>query len=334
MAVVAYHSLLASTAFVQKPPHFVEAIFGRGFLGVDFFFVLSGFIIMHTHVNDAPTSKQAVSYIKKRARRIYVPYLPVSVVLIILYTALPSISLGNRDWGVFTSLTLIPSSRPAALSVAWTLIYEVMFYAIFCSSYFFRHFALFVAAWVASIVAALLVGLTIDIPLIRVFLSPLNLEFVAGMASAYACTRISARWCPVLIGVGLVGAATFFLALEPQPYRVLFGLALAPIVTGAVLLESQNPPLALGWLVTLGNASYAIYLVHNPIVSVVARASMSLHSWALTMMLCAIAGTLAGVAYHFRVEKPGMRMTFKAEHILSGVFQTAFKFAIRPKPVP
>lgn len=98
--------------------------------------------------------------------------------------------------------------------------------------------------------------------------------------------------------------------------HVWFGISLAPIVIGVALLERLKAPAPLGWLLMLGNASYAVYLVHNPIVSVVARLSMGLHSWELSLMLCMIAGIVFGVAYHFLVEKPGIRMTTKLERYI------------------
>jgi exopolysaccharide production protein ExoZ len=307
LAVVAHHSCLATTAFVERPPYVVEAFLSRGYLGVDFFFVLSGFIIMHAHMNDARTGQAAAKYIKKRLRRIYIPYLPVSFCIILLYLLVPSASLGNRDWGILTSITLFPTDRPPALSVAWSLIYEIMFYAIFIASYFTKRFIIFVSAWVVAIFGAWSIGWTPEFPVLRIFLSPQNLEFVAGMASAYAYTRVSVRWSPALIGAGVASIAAYFLKAEPN--YVWFGISLAPIVIGVALLERLKSPAPLGWLLMLGNASYAIYLVHNPIISIAVRLSMGLHSWMLSLMLCVFAGTAFGVAYHFLVERPGIRMT-------------------------
>ena len=164
LAVLAHHSCLATTAFVERPPHLVEAVLSRGFLGVDFFFVLSGFIIMHAHMNDARTGQAAALYIKKRLRRIYIPYLPVSFCLILLYLAFPSISIGNRDWGVLTSITLFPTEHPPALSVAWTLIHEMMFYTLFLASYFTKRFIIFIFAWVVAIFGAWSIGWTPEFP--------------------------------------------------------------------------------------------------------------------------------------------------------------------------
>jgi exopolysaccharide production protein ExoZ len=245
--------------------------------------------------------------------------LPVSFCLILLYLAFPSISQGNRDWGVLTSLTLFPTARPPALSVAWTLIHEMMFYVLFLASYFTKWSIIFSFAWVAAIIGTWSIGWTPEFPVFQILLSPLNLEFVAGMVSAYAYSRLPVRRYPALIGVGIASVTAYFVAFEAEPNHVWFGISLAPIVIGVALLERLKAPAPLGWLLTLGNASYAVYLVHNPIVSVVARLSASLHSWELSLMLCMIAGTVFGVAYHFLVEKPGIRMTTKLERYPNGL---------------
>jgi exopolysaccharide production protein ExoZ len=75
LAVVAHHAVTSTGAFVGVVPAEVESILGMGYLGVDFFFVLSGFIIMYTHMGDSPSKGNVQRYVSKRLVRIFPPYL-------------------------------------------------------------------------------------------------------------------------------------------------------------------------------------------------------------------------------------------------------------------
>lgn len=92
LAVVAHHTALSTGAFVGALPEPLATWLGMGFLGVDFFFVLSGFIIMFAHMDDASTAASIKRYAFKRLTRIYPAYLPVGVGLIVLYVAMPDLS--------------------------------------------------------------------------------------------------------------------------------------------------------------------------------------------------------------------------------------------------
>lgn len=132
LAVVAHHAVISTDAFVGVVPPHVASILGKGHLGVDFFFVLSGFIIMYAHMGDSRSALAVRRYTFKRLIRIFPPYLPLSIGMIALYAVLPGFSAsGGRDFSLMSSLLLLPADRPPALSVAWTLVHEMQFYAVF-----------------------------------------------------------------------------------------------------------------------------------------------------------------------------------------------------------
>lgn len=136
LGVVVHHAALGTNAFVEEIPVWVNFIFEHGFLGVDFFFVLSGFIIMNSHYSDRKSILSLKTYFWKRFVRIFPPYWPISIALISGYVIFPTVSHGVRsDFSFLSSLLLLPDTSPPALSVAWTLIHEMLFYAIFCLFY-------------------------------------------------------------------------------------------------------------------------------------------------------------------------------------------------------
>ena len=72
-----------------------------------------------------------MDYFHARLIRIYVPYLPVGIGMYLVDMLLPGLSESDRSPGLLTSFTLLPSNSPPALSVAWTLVHELIFYGLF-----------------------------------------------------------------------------------------------------------------------------------------------------------------------------------------------------------
>ena len=332
LAVVLHHSVLSTIAFSSKPSHLVNILLSHGYLGVDFFFVLSGFIITHAHKDDADGLTAGQRYMIKRLTRIYIPYLPVSALLIVLYLALPSVSQGNRDWGLITSLSLFPTEHPPALSVAWTLTHEMTFYSLFLVSYFTRWSTFLTCAWIASIVVAWMAEWVPSFAWMRVLLAPINLEFIAGIAAALIVRRVSPSYWPAFLFSGLLGVGTFFMwtrvaGVDVETARVWFGLSLAPSVIGLVLIERLGFIPFIRYGLILGNASYAIYIVHNPLISISTRMVMHFNQWQVTLIFCAVTGTIGGVVYHYAVERPALA-GFRS--ILGGGPRRANKITPRP----
>jgi peptidoglycan/LPS O-acetylase OafA/YrhL len=99
LAVVVHHALLSTQAFVGTLPTPLAALLNMGYLGVDFFFVLSGFIIMHAHMDDVRTRAAWKRYALKRLSRIYPAYLPIGLALIGLYALMPGLSAAGGEGG-------------------------------------------------------------------------------------------------------------------------------------------------------------------------------------------------------------------------------------------
>lgn len=303
--VVMHHASMSANDFTRGGSyHFIE----WGFYGVDFFFVLSGFIIYHVHHRDPRTLIAARRYLGRRLRRIYTPYLPISVLMMAGYMLLPGLSEGVRDWSVFTSLTLLPSDGPPALSVAWTLVYEMIFYIFFLSFYATRLFWFGVASWTVVVLAVAAFGVNKELgPVLGTVTNLLVLEFIGGMLAAHLFAKAVGELWPMLIGLSIAALLAIALLL-PEAHRVLVGLALVPMVLGLAQVERRvSFPVPRAFLL-LGAASYAIYLVHNPLFSILGRVLRGLDNWVLTFAACTLAGIAAGLAWHFFYERPALRL--------------------------
>lgn len=311
--VVVHHADLAVGAFIGEVPRYPPL--QNGHLGVDFFFVLSGFIIAHSSRQLKMRGGGLSDYVRARFVRIYVPYLPIGIGMLIAYQLLPGLSSGNRAPGVFTSITLLPSPSPPALSPAWTLVHEVLFYFLY-SLYFLFPKALIPAlcVWLFTIIGFHFASGFQEVGRtgLSYLISTRNLAFLVGVC-VFALRQQAARppmeWLGLLLG-GLLGLVV---ALQPVPDHLLAVIAFALLVwvgAGPLAATVRVPRLA----VTLGGASYSIYLVHNPMLSLAARvarwAGMT-NGWAALPVFVCIA-VLAGTAYSRWIEQPSLRWVGEA----------------------
>jgi exopolysaccharide production protein ExoZ len=299
--VVLHHAAFMARDFTSGLSLPVFSVLERGYLGVDFFFVLSGFIIYHTTV-DGRTN--ALSYVERRLTRVYLPYLPVGLGIAVLYSRFVPTS---HDWNWLSTIFLVPSDQGPALSVAWTLQHELVFYLLFGVLYFSRFLKTGLIAWGAVIVIYSVLDRAGNHALDIMF-GRINIEFLFGVILAiyiresercpdwfwFACSATS---CGVWIALG-----------ADRQFSVLIGLAvtlaLIPIVRRdlAARYHFGHPALFLG------AASYAIYLIHNPVLSVIGRAAhMTGANGYTAMTLGVIASILAGAAYHVAVDRPLQR---------------------------
>lgn len=306
MSVLLFHVDAAATVNGIDLPAIVSAVLSRGYIGVDFFFVLSGFIIYHAHYLDEPGRDSWFAYLIKRAVRIYVPYLPVGLAFLSLTVVLNAQSAE----AAFTSITLLPSSSPPALYPAWTLVHEVAFYGVFSLFFYFRRvFPFLMAAWAALIV---FLGFghqpETGVNWEQAYFSLLNLDFILGMMSAWVVTRLSPRWWPLFLTAGVL--ICFGAGVESRP---LLGVGLGLTIVGMVCLERTARLAVANWVLVLGSASYALYLVHSPIV-VVTVAALSRYGLVVAAVAAICLSLMAGMLYHTFVEKPALRFVRRQAH--------------------
>ncbi|NIJ91480.1 peptidoglycan/LPS O-acetylase OafA/YrhL [Xanthomonas campestris] len=312
--VVLSHSVLPTTHLVQPLPAWLAAALAHGYLGVDFFFVLSGFIIYYVNHAGADTPGWSRDYAGSRLSRIYLPYWPVGIALALAYTLRPSLDDGDTGWSWLATLTLLPVGGQSALGVAWTLGYELVFYAL--AWLFFRsgHPLRCALLWAGLTLLHAAVGAPfaqpVELSWRASLLHPITLEFVFGMLAARAVLSAAPWMVWVSHAVAVVASTCFVLDGMQRVHSPLFGLALAGAVVGLVRAEWR------GWLrigpvlLLLGNASYAIYLVHMPLMSLVARTTRRmgpLATWPVNLLLSVGAALLLGVLYHLCYERIALR---------------------------
>lgn len=317
LLVLLYHmggTIFASPKFWNQ--EIDGGLFRFGHEGVSFFFVLSGFIILHAHIRDIGHPERVRTYAMKRLTRVYLPYWIVLFPLIAAYLLLPSIGKPELTAPavMLNSPLLIGANSRATLAVAWTLFHEIAFYGLFAVAILHRQ------AGIALIVLwQLACAVTLFLPEPAHYtLHPINLLFGMGMIARLLHGRIRLAAPLAVMWAGIAAFAGLGLMLDYTDWLgghvsvILFGLASTAFVVGSAEAEKAGRITAPRGLKLLGDASYALYLVHYPMLSVLARVFMlaplrgipPVIAYVLMTAIC-IAGA---VAFHRFVEKPLMRV--------------------------
>lgn len=290
--------------------------------GVDFFFVLSGFIIFHVHSQHIGKPEMASGYALKRFIRLFPLWWLVAGAWIVLKTL---IGEGPTLQGAATSLLLVPSLTDPMPLVVWTLRHEMLFYLAFLVLIINRWVgtSLF-AVWLLAVVFQMALSIE-DIPITGIasfFLSSYAIDFMlgAGVAILHAHWRFQPSF--VFLWTGLI-LLLLLLTLEHSLdiqrtgisdyttvaatlWTPIVGIAFAIILHGMLCVEKvvKVHPVLLG----LGASSYALYLVHTPLQTVTQRIAVVLPVGLSHLLI--VAASLAGAWYlHTLAEKPiGQRL--------------------------
>jgi exopolysaccharide production protein ExoZ len=172
-------------------------------LGVEFFFVLSGFVILMAHWKDVGHPSTVLSYVWKRFRRIYPIYWVVLAVWLPLY--LHFSHMHDPAYGellpMLSNLLLVHlHSLFNAVAVAWTLFHEILFYGIFAVILFNRRLgAVIFGLWIFG--SFLMLFFPASAWLRDYFFSPLHLLFAWGHACGVAPKNTGRPWGSDLAGI-------------------------------------------------------------------------------------------------------------------------------------
>ncbi len=307
LAVVIHHITIAPPSFVSDMPENWAKVLNMGYLGVDYFFVLSGFIIAHITYQQSPNNSNARHYFFSRMIRVFVPYMPIAIATLGALLIMPDISMGaRREISVLGSLFLVPSNAPTALQAAWTLQHEMVFYMLFglCCFGLKRRWTIFL--WLLPISVMMFWDGT---RMLRILAGPINIEFLMGVAacSLYYSRRLF-RWRYVLVTGGLVWTLLTTMWLVENIYadmRIFAGFGFAAIILGLVYLEHEIKFKKFRQLVFLGEASYALYLTQSLVISLLSRQDfIPKVPWFVAACIVIMITVTVGVIYHLYVEKP------------------------------
>ncbi|HEY4838858.1 MAG TPA: acyltransferase [Candidatus Acidoferrales bacterium] len=342
--VVLFH--LQSMQITLGPVWFRE-LSSIGYVGVSFFFVLSGFILVYTCQGK---SVNVMKFWRTRFARIYPAYV-FSLLLMapwFFYAAtklkfpLFAWATGHLKSASLLVMTLtqawVPGNALAWNSVCWSLSVESFFYLLFplLLLVFARRSRGRLLFYIAT---SWTVGLAISV--IYLWLKPDGLsttnsevinafwlnalqfnpmarlpEFMMGMACGFLFLR-SKKNDKLAVSLIATGVAGFILVVRcgnwipfPVLHTALLAPAFAAIVYGVALRPRYSQFLENKTLVLLGDASYSLYLLHTLAIGAVFQFSKTgfENPTILKTVTAVTVAILVSVAVYRWIEVPGLRM--------------------------
>ena len=294
-----------------------------GRLGVDVFFVISGFIIT-TIAGDGRFNPK--EFLVRRAFRIVPAYWAATLLITILAVAIPTqfrTTIPTIE-GLIKSLLFIPSLEPKAplLLLGWSLNFEAFFYLLFASLFFLKSEArtLVLLGIFALLIATgqFATGLS---HVEAIYTSPSLIGFSLGtiLAQAYRhglfthfCAQL--RWATVVAPCVLL-VAFYMVDWSGAEEIALWKHALMSSTALSIVLFGLNHEAAgevtrVQSLKYIGDISYSVYLFHLFSVGAIWAISKRLFDihQPLVYLGCAtlaiLAGLAAGLVCHHFIEKP------------------------------
>ncbi len=324
LAVLLAHGSIIGKDYFQSG--LAKGYFLFGPFRVHFFFVLSGFLITYLHLADLGRPNAWKAYVSKRFVRIYPLYWLITFAILPAYFLVPWFGRGwETEVGVIlASLLLVPHPDvgPPVLGVAWTLRHELLFYVFFgLAIYGGRRFAkILLGGWFAATMAYFIYtwgsGITPGF-FPKHLLSRYNLEFAMGGLIAWVLKRKGSfpEWSRLGWAAGVLSLVAtswlWFRGLSTEGVFLGYGLTATLFVIYGVADTTTKWPKALRFL---GSASYAVYLVHFPALSMFAKIVRALFSPEsvgarfLATICVILAALFMGIGVHLFVERPLVRM--------------------------
>jgi peptidoglycan/LPS O-acetylase OafA/YrhL len=323
--VVIFHSsiILGGAKNFGAPPFDTLSYFGRS--GVDFFFVLSGFLITLLHWRDIGHPGALGRYATRRLTRIYPTYWLVLIAIvpgdIFLHTLFDHYDSATE---VLEAVFLVPQTD-TILNVTWSLNHELLFYVLFGAAIFRRGLGIALAVlWLIALTVAWIMGASSHNMTVQTFILPINFEFFAGVAAGWGFHRFRIGYAGAILIFGIVSfAALWFgddflwplrLDVNGLSLRCLgYSVAACAVILGLSTLELREHFKVPKFFVTLGGASYLLYLVHVPILLVLGAATRRIDrsrfgpDWAIAL-ICDVVVIACAVFAHLKVERPILRL--------------------------
>jgi peptidoglycan/LPS O-acetylase OafA/YrhL len=337
--VVLFH--MRVTGILPGGPWWYQNFAGVGYVGVNLFFVLSGFILVYTYADASVIPRR---FWQARFARIYPAYaLSLAVSAPFFFFAVRRLDIPFLTWSkqhlvaaCVLTVTLLQSWFPQAAltwnAVCWSLSVEAFFYLVFPLLLWWsgrmnqRKLCFAIAGWS-------LLSLLISVS--YVLLHPDGIDKINSGETTLLWKNILsfnplARLPEFLVGVfagrlflgarndnrnlgtwlvlgGTAAAAAVVLLAERIPRPLISAGFLSPafaaIIYGLAMRPRCTASLENRALVLLGDASYSLYLLHSTVITTVFERTPFL-PWAIRAAVAFLAAIAASLLSYLVVEEP------------------------------
>ncbi len=283
-----------------------------GWLGVEIFFVLSGYLITALLIREEESSSKvdlSAFYIRRLFRIVPIYLLVLAVYLTLCYHSplkWQEIKSALPYYLTFTN-EFVPFGMP--FSFSWTLGIEEKFYLLWPLLYFviLRGRARLIAL---PFVYILLIGL-LPYRMARSYSGILVgcvLAVILSKTSLAGFKRVIAKIPPyIFVGAVVLG---FYLVDRNERFTFLFSWLVAALIANLQLSDSWlRGALSAGWLTWIGRRSYGMYLIHGLVIDVVesiVRPTNSFRQISVAVLTYAGASLIAEPLFRL-VEEPARR---------------------------
>ena len=290
LSVVLYHYgfyLVPTGGDVNARP------FSWGGIGVDLFFVISGFIMVIVTHNSGSGFNATKSFMINRLSRILPVYYVILLFAFFTNGAMSTFHYEEKVQNLISALTFSPYMHETApmyiladglFNVRWTLSYELYFYVAFSACLLFSRKLIPLALWFITPVAICFLsignitfstkGYNFDSVFIEFITNPIILEFGMGIVTGLLYLRLSKNgraphiiMTTSLVALVITGIGTNILTM----YNLLSGFAFSLLVLALSLSEKFFHSQWIRFVVFLGNISFSLYLIHNPLASFMSK---------------------------------------------------------------
>jgi peptidoglycan/LPS O-acetylase OafA/YrhL len=316
-------------------------IFKNGFIGVDIFFVISGFVMVF--ITQQPATQRVMPFLIKRMCRI-IPLMWLALMIQHLINGASISSLIYDKPMLQNMFFILPGGDPPQygkgfIDIMWTLSYEIVFYMIFALS--MKLSGKFRSVLATCLLILMVSGLQIEYSghitfhtelapqyhgflwpqsMLSLMANPYFLEFIPGMLLAEIYLRMPKWhfwWIHFIAATGVMIFIWAFLGHFSTDNRLQTCLPWALLLTASVLLWEKLGRIRMPKiLLALGNITFGMYLLHLPLAQLIEISNWGKSITSLTgfpkMFTYLLIVISVSAILHVLVERPFIKLGHKS----------------------